>query len=124
MARLIHLPGHGLAEALGGRVVAEASVEAGAEVAAEQDLRIGGKKNCYLKGGLLCHEEMVRGLPVRDREQAGVEDAVRVKAEAGWAGLTPQGRVEVASAPVAAIRSLMLRDSPAMQRAVRNVVRK
>jgi len=57
-----------------------------------------------LKGGLLCHEEMVRGLPVRDREQVEVEDAVKVKAEAGWAGLTPRGRVEAVSAPVAATR--------------------
>jgi hypothetical protein len=57
-----------------------------------------------LKGGLLCHEEMVRGLPVRDREQIEVEDADKVKAEAGWAGLTLRGRVAVASARAAATR--------------------
>lgn len=56
--------------------------------------------------------------------QAGVRAAERAGAEAGWAGLMPQDRAEIASVRVAEPRSLIQRGSPAIKEAVPNVVRK
>ena len=63
---------------------------------------------------------MVQGLQVRGLAQVGVW--LEAKVEAEWADHLLQGRAEVVSAQVAATRSLMLPDSLAIHKAVRNVV--
>jgi hypothetical protein len=78
------------------------------------------------KGGILCQEEMVQDLQVKVPAQVVVWVKVKVKAkvEAEWADHSLQGQAAIAYVQNAEQRSLMLPDSPAMQKVVLSVVRK
>ena len=52
------------------------------------------------------------------------EAKVRARVEAEWADRLQQGRAEIVSAQAAVRQSLMLRDSLAIKKAVRNVEQK
>ena len=58
---------------------------------------------------------MVQGQAAKVPAQAGVGGKDKAKVEAGWAGHSPPGRVEVVYARTAAQQPLMLPDSLVMQ---------
>ena len=67
---------------------------------------------------------MVQGLQAKGPAQAGVWVEAKAKVEVEWADHLPLDRVEIVSAQVAAIQSLMLQGNLVMQKVVQNVVRK
>jgi len=64
---------------------------------------------------------MVQALQAKDPARDVVWDEARVKAEAGWAGLLLQVRVEIVCARTVVQQPLMLPGSLVMQKAVLNV---
>ena len=64
----------------------------------------------------------VQGLQVRGPAQVGVWLEAKARVEAEWADHLPQGRAEVVSVQTAEQRLLMLPDSLAIHKAVRNAV--
>ncbi len=67
---------------------------------------------------------MVQGLRARVPAQAGVWVEAKAKVEAGWADHSRQGQAVIACVRTADQRSLMLPDSPVMQKVVLSVVQK
>jgi hypothetical protein len=71
----------------------------------------------------ICREEMEQDRLARDAAAVEVWGEVRARAEAEWEGHSPQGRAEIAYAPIAAIQSRTSLDNRAIKVIVLSVVR-